>query len=80
MYCFWLEKLLHFYCNPINRNRNYMKKPDKKNILVSVPVPLLKKLDTHAKRQSRSRTSMVCILLEGVLNAPKQSKPEQIGA
>ncbi len=57
-----------------------MKKPDKKNILVSVPVPLLKKLDTRAKRHSRSRTSMVCILLEGVLNAPKQSKPEQIGA
>ena len=57
-----------------------MKKPDKKNILVSVPVPLLKKLDTTAKKHSRSRTNMVCILLDSALNSPKVSKPEQLAA
>ena len=57
-----------------------MKKPDKKNILVSVPVPLLKKLDTTAKKHSRSRTNMVCILLDGALNGPKVLKPEQVAA
>jgi metal-responsive CopG/Arc/MetJ family transcriptional regulator len=57
-----------------------MKKPEKKNILVSVPMPLIKKLDTVAKRQSRSRTSMVCILLDQVLNAPKVQKEEKVAA
>lgn len=55
-----------------------MKKTEKKNILVSVPVPLLKKIDTSAKRESRSRTSMVCILLDQVLSPPKSVKPEKV--
>lgn len=55
-----------------------MNKPEKKNILVSVPIPLLKKLDIAAKRESRSRTSMVCILLDQVLNPPKLVKPEKV--
>jgi len=43
-------------------------------------MPLIKKLDTVAKRQSRSRTSMVCILLDQVLNAPKVQKEEKVAA
>jgi len=41
-----------------------MKKPEAKNILVRVPLPLLKKLDASAKRQHRSRTAEVRLRLE----------------
>ncbi len=46
--------------------QNYMdmKKPEAKNILVRVPLPLLKKLDASAKRQHRSRTAEVRLRLE----------------
>ncbi|MFA5901188.1 MAG: hypothetical protein WC829_18970 [Hyphomicrobium sp.] len=57
-----------------------MKKPLKKNILISAPVPLIKKLDVVAKREDRSRTAMVCILLDRVLNAPKAPKDESVAA
>jgi hypothetical protein len=57
-----------------------MKKPLKKNILISAPVPLIKKLDAVARREERSRTAMVCILLDQVLNSPKAPKPEQVSA
>jgi hypothetical protein len=52
-----------------------MKKPEKKNILVSVPVPLLKRLDNSARKQSRSRTAEVCVLLEKSLKGSKQVAP-----
>ena len=48
-----------------------MQKPDAKNILVRVPVPLLKKLDKAAKAQGRSRTSEVCIRLADSLKSKK---------
>ena len=53
-----------------------MKKPEKKNILISVPVPLLKKLDSSAKAMHRSRTAEVCVLLEQSLKAGKATKQE----
>ena len=53
-----------------------MKKPEKKNILVSVPVPLLKKLDSSARSQSRSRTAEVCVLLDQALKAAKAPRQE----
>lgn len=53
-----------------------MKKIEKKNILISVPVPLLKKLDSEAKAMSRSRTAEVCVLLEQSLKAAKANKQE----
>lgn len=40
-----------------------MSKAEAKNILVRVPVPLLKRLDRAAKSQGRSRTSEVCLRL-----------------
>ena len=40
-----------------------MKTVEKKNILISVPVPLLKKLDTAARTEKRSRTAEVCVRL-----------------
>jgi len=53
-----------------------MTKQAKKNILVSVPVPLLKKLDTAARKQMRSRTSEVCLRLEQSLKAQKTVSAE----
>ncbi|CAM8627200.1 hypothetical protein MCEMSHM24_02713 [Comamonadaceae bacterium] len=53
-----------------------MKKQPTKNILVSVPVPLLKKLDTAARTQMRSRTKEVCIRLEESLKSQKPVKAE----
>ena len=53
-----------------------MKKIEKKNILISVPVPLLKKLDSAAKAMRRSRTAEVCVLLEQSLKAGKAVKQE----
>ena len=53
-----------------------MKKPEKRNILVSVPLPLLKRLDSSARAQHRSRTAEVCVLLERILKAPKDAKAE----
>jgi hypothetical protein len=53
-----------------------MAKPPTKNILVSVPVPLLKKLDTSARKQMRSRTKEVCLRLELSLKAQKTVSAE----
>lgn len=53
-----------------------MKKPDKQNILVSVPTPLLRKLDSAAKAQRRSRTAEVCLRLAESLKAKPRAKPE----
>lgn len=47
-----------------------MKKTEARNILVRVPVPLLKKLDKAAKHQGRSRTSEVVIRLADSLKRP----------
>jgi hypothetical protein len=41
-----------------------MKKPETRNILVSVPVPILKKLESSARSQMRSRTAEICVRLE----------------
>jgi predicted DNA-binding protein len=43
------------------------KKAEAKNILVRVPVPLLKRLDAAAKRQQRSRAAEVRVRLEDSL-------------
>ena len=51
-----------------------MKKQPTKNILVSVPVPLLRKLDLAARAQMRSRTKEVCVRLEQSLMKPKADK------
>lgn len=48
-----------------------MKKPDAKNILIRVPVPLLKRIDAAARAQSRSRTAEVCVRLAESLKAKK---------
>lgn len=53
-----------------------MQKQDTKNILVRVPVPLLRKLDKAAKAQGRSRTSEVCIRLADSLRGGKKSGVE----
>lgn len=53
-----------------------MKKPDKKNILVSVPIPLLKKLDASARTNMRSRTAEVCVRLEQGLRPRKSPDME----
>jgi hypothetical protein len=47
-----------------------MKKAEAKNILVRVPIPLLRKLDAAAKRQHRSRTAEVRVRLEESLKRP----------
>ena len=49
-----------------------MSKSIKKNILVSVPLPLLKRLDTAAKKGRRSRTMELCVRLEQSLKAARQ--------
>lgn len=53
-----------------------MKKPEKKNILVSLPLPLLKRLDSSAKSQARSRTNMVCQLLEQSLKPTRAASKD----
>jgi hypothetical protein len=53
-----------------------MIKQPTKNILVSVPVPLLKKLDISARKQMRSRTKEVCLRLELSLKASKTISTE----
>lgn len=53
-----------------------MKKPPTKNILVSVPVPILKKIETSARHEMRSRTAEICHLLEQSLKAKKAAKTE----
>ena len=56
-----------------------MSKSIKKNILVSVPLPLLKRLDTAAKKGMRSRTMEVCIRLEQSLKAARQVGGVELG-
>lgn len=53
-----------------------MKKPPTKNILVSVPVPILKKIETLARHEMRSRTAEICHLLEQGIKAKKAVKAE----
>nr|WP_315242125.1 hypothetical protein [uncultured Albidiferax sp.] len=53
-----------------------MKKPETKNILVSVPLPLLKRLDSAARMQKRSRTAEVCVRLAESLKAKKVASAE----
>lgn len=51
-----------------------------KNILVSVPVPLLKKLDSAARKESRSRTKEVCVRLERSLRESKAANKAEVVA
>lgn len=48
-----------------------MKKSETKQVLIRVPVPLLKKVDAAAKAQQRSRTAEVCRRLEQSLSSKK---------
>lgn len=54
-----------------------MHKLETKNILVRVPVSLLKKLDRAAKKEGRSRTSEVCLRLEASLRPKRQEATVQ---
>lgn len=49
-----------------------MEKP--KKVLVSVPEPLLKKLDKAARLQSRNRSAELCVRLSDSLKASKGGK------
>ncbi len=51
-----------------------MKKPEKKNILVSVPAPLLKRLDSAARAQQRTRTAEVRMRLEQSFKPSRPAK------
>lgn len=51
-----------------------MKKTEKRNILVSVPVPLLKRLDSAARAQQRTRTAEVRVRLEQSFKPAKPAK------
>lgn len=42
-----------------------------KKVLVSVPEPLLKRLDTASRQQSRTRSAEFCIRLAESLKRPK---------
>lgn len=46
-----------------------------KKILVSVPEPLLKRLDTAARQQSRNRSAEICVRLAESL---KLGKPKAV--
>ena len=50
-----------------------------KKVLVSVPEPLLKKLDAVARRQDRDRSSELCRRLAESLKAHKAGKVERSG-
>lgn len=60
----------------VNLYRFNMTKPPTKNILVNVPIPLLKRLDAAARKDGRSRTKEVCVRLERSLTTPKPVKSE----
>jgi hypothetical protein len=51
-----------------------VKKIESKQVLIRVPVPLLKKLDVAAARQRRSRAAEVCLRLTESLK--KQTNTE----
>lgn len=48
-----------------------MKKTDDKQVLIRLPVPLVKRLDAAAKKQQRSRTAEIRIRLAESLAARK---------
>jgi len=47
-----------------------------KKVLVSVPEPLLKRLDSEAKRQSRNRSAELCVRLTESLKVKRTSGVE----
>ena len=53
-----------------------MKKTESKQVLIRVPVPLLKRLDAAAEAQRRSRAAEVCLRLEVSLKQVKTAKAE----
>lgn len=51
-----------------------MKKTEAKSILVSVPLPILKKIEAAARAEMRSRNAEICIRLGLSLKAAKAPK------
>lgn len=47
-----------------------------KKVLVSVPEPLLKRLDMAARQQSRNRSTELCLRLADSLKSKKSAKSE----
>jgi len=47
-----------------------------KKVLVSVPEPLLKRLDTAARQQSRNRSAELCVRLAASLKDSRPGKAE----
>lgn len=47
--------------------KNQTKKPVTKKVLLAIPKPLLKRIDSAAKAQARTRTAEVCTRLSDSL-------------
>lgn len=54
-----------------------MKTVESKQVLLRVPVQLLKKLDAAASAQRRSRTAEACVRLKESLQADKATGPKK---
>jgi hypothetical protein len=48
-----------------------MTKKNCKQVLLRIPIPLLEQIDALAKKESRSRTAEICLLLDQLFNQKK---------
>lgn len=51
-----------------------------KKVLVTIPEPLLKRLDGRAKAERRSRSAELCVRLEASLKRANLAKTEEVAA